>query len=52
METLNKAWEAASQEMYAASQGAEAGAQPDANAGESTASEGGDVSDVEYEEVK
>jgi molecular chaperone DnaK len=54
METLNKAWEAASQEMYAASQGAEAGAQPDANAGggESTAAEGGDVSDVEYEEVK
>jgi molecular chaperone DnaK len=52
METLNKAWEAASQEMYAASQGAEAGAQPDASAGESTASEGGDVSDVEYEEVK
>jgi molecular chaperone DnaK len=54
MEALNKAWEAASQEMYAASQGAEAGAQPDANAGdgESTASEGGDVSDVEYEEVK
>jgi molecular chaperone DnaK len=54
METLNKAWEAASQEMYAAAQGAEAGAQPDANAGggESTAAEGGDVSDVEYEEVK
>jgi molecular chaperone DnaK len=53
METLNKAWEAASQEMYAASQSAEAGAQPEANGGEeSTASAGGDVSDVEYEEVK
>lgn len=52
METLNKAWEAASQEMYAAAQGAEAGGQPNANAGESTASEGGNVSDVEYEEVK
>ncbi|MFT6217074.1 MAG: molecular chaperone DnaK [Roseivirga sp.] len=55
METLNKAWEAASQEMYAASQGAEAGAKANSNGAsgdEPTASEGGDVSDVEYEEVK
>ena len=55
METLNKAWEAASQEMYAASQGADAaGAQggADANTGASDDSKSGDVSDVEYEEVK
>uniref|UniRef100_UPI0040471CDC molecular chaperone DnaK n=1 Tax=Roseivirga sp. TaxID=1964215 RepID=UPI0040471CDC len=52
METLNKAWEAASQEMYAASQNADA--QGNANSGtqEPTAAAGGDVSDVEYEEVK
>ncbi|MFN3999637.1 molecular chaperone DnaK [Algoriphagus sp.] len=48
MENLNKAWEAASQEMYnAAGAGAQPG--PEANAGESTAGDG--VSDVDYEEV-
>ncbi|MFY0593452.1 molecular chaperone DnaK [Roseivirga sp.] len=60
MEALNKAWEAASQEMYAAQQAAEGGAagQPGSDAGaageDPTATEGGadDVSDVEYEEVK
>ncbi|WP_420385117.1 molecular chaperone DnaK [Roseivirga sp.] len=56
VEALNKAWEGAAQEMYAASQGDAAGAQPgaDANAGDASGSEGGsgDVSDVEYEEVK
>ncbi len=55
IETLNKAWEAASQEMYAAAQGAEGGAQPgpDAGAEAGGAEEGADdVSDVEYEEVK
>lgn len=56
VEALNKAWEGAAQEMYAASQGDAAGAQPgaDANAGEASGSEdgSGDVSDVEYEEVK
>ncbi len=51
---LNKAWEAASQEMYAASGGAQAG--PEAGAGASAGAEGQssddqDVSDVEYEEV-
>ncbi len=55
MEALNKAWEGAAQEMYQATQGDAAGAQPGADAGADTgASEGGadDVSDVEYEEVK
>lgn len=56
LETLNKAWEAASQEMYAAQQAAEGGAPgPDAGAGDAGAEEGSaadDVSDVEYEEVK
>lgn len=56
LEALNKAWEAASQEMYAAQQAAEggqpgpdAGADADAGAAEDSAD---DVSDVEYEEVK
>lgn len=56
MEALNTAWQAASQEMYAASQGADAGA----NTGAKTASDSGDgantedseVSDVEFEEVE
>jgi molecular chaperone DnaK len=49
MEGLNKAWEAASQEMYAASQGgAPAG---DAGQQQQTKSDS-DVADVEYEEVK
>ncbi len=56
VEALNKAWEGAAQEMYAASQGDAAGAQPgaDANAGDTSGSDNGsgDVSDVEYEEVK
>lgn len=56
VEALNKAWEGAAQEMYAASQGDAAGAQPgaDANAGAGAESNSGsgDVSDVEYEEVK
>lgn len=56
METLNKAWEGAAQEMYAATQGA--GAQggesqpgPDNADGSASSSEDGDVSDVEFEEV-
>ena len=51
MEGLNKAWEAASQEMYNA-QGA-GGAQPgpDANAGAGAGTTGDGVSDVDYEEV-
>ena len=57
MEGLNKAWEGAAQEMYAATQGDAAGAQPGPDAGAGTggaenAAGGDDVSDVEYEEVK
>ncbi|MDH5399573.1 MAG: molecular chaperone DnaK [Cyclobacteriaceae bacterium] len=50
MEELNAAWQGASQEMYAASQEAQGGAQagPESGAGEGSQS---DVSDVEYEEV-
>ncbi len=51
-EALNKAWEAASQEIYAATQAA-GGAQPGADqgaAGSSASTE--DVTDVNYEEVK
>jgi len=52
MAELNNAWQAASQEMYAAS-GA-AGAQPGAQPGGEAPSGGGtsDAQDVEYEEVK
>lgn len=58
LEGLNKAWEAASQEMYAATGGAQPGAEggpqaggpaPGADQGANTES---DVSDVEYEEVE
>jgi molecular chaperone DnaK len=50
MEGLNKAWEAASQEMYNAA-GAE-GTQPGADANAGGSAEAGDgVSDVDYEEV-
>ncbi|MFL0684668.1 MAG: molecular chaperone DnaK [Algoriphagus aquaeductus] len=48
MENLNKAWEAASTEMYNATQGAGTQAGPDAGAGSSA---GDGVSDVDYEEV-
>ena len=53
MEGLNKAWEGAAQEMYAATQSEATNAQtsPD-DAGEKAAGRGDDVSDVEYEEVK
>jgi molecular chaperone DnaK len=53
-EALNKAWEAASQEIYNATQVAGAQPGPDANAGgpDAGASNAGDgVSDVDYEEV-
>ena len=49
MANLNSAWEAASTEMYAASQGAGAGTGPEA--GESNNTTGDGVSDVDYEEV-
>ncbi len=52
MEALNKAWEGAAQEMYAASGGAQAGPDAGAAAGaEEGGSGGNDVSDVEFEEV-
>ncbi len=55
MEGMNKAWEGAAQEMYAATQGADAPggeAQPGPdNADGGSSSENGDVSDVEFEEV-
>ena len=49
MANLNSAWEAASTEMYAASQGDGASAGPEAGASNSTTGDG--VSDVDYEEV-
>jgi molecular chaperone DnaK len=54
LEALNKAWEGASQEMYAASQEAQAGGQPDADPNAAAAPEDAteDVSDVEFEEVE
>ena len=55
MEELNKAWEAASQEMYKATQDAQAAGAPegagDAGA-ESSDEKSEDVQDVDYEEVK
>lgn len=51
MEALNAAWQAASQDMYNATQNA----QPNADAGantESAGAEGNNVQDVDYEEVK
>ena len=58
-ETLNTAWQAASQDLYQASQeagGADAGPNPGATAegpagGQGDANKGDDVTDVEYEEV-
>jgi molecular chaperone DnaK len=51
MDGLNKAWEAASSEMYnsASAEGAQAGS--DGNAGSSDDATGDGVSDVDYEEV-
>jgi molecular chaperone DnaK len=49
MANLNKAWEAASTEMYNASQGS--GQQPGPDAGTGTSNAGDGVSDVDYEEV-
>ena len=55
MTTLNAAWQAASQEMYAGGS-AQPGAQPntgaDGNANAGSNSGAGDAQDVEYEEVK
>ena len=56
MEALNTAWQAASQEMYAATNqqgGGEASAQGHAGSEQGNASSGGDeVTDVDFEEVK
>ncbi len=54
IESLNKAWEAASQEMYAAQQEPQqGGAEPEAGNGpDANNNAGGDVEDVPYEEVK
>lgn len=53
MEGLNKAWEGAAQEMYAASQEGAPGPGPDASADADTGgSSSDDVSDVEFEEVE
>ncbi|HQQ98290.1 MAG TPA: molecular chaperone DnaK [Cyclobacteriaceae bacterium] len=55
---MNAAWQAASQEMYAASSaagaqpGADAGAGPQPGASAGSTGGGGDATDVEYEEVK
>jgi molecular chaperone DnaK len=49
MANLNKAWEAASQEMYNSTQGA--GAQPGSDSGAGASNAGDGVSDVDYEEV-
>ena len=58
METLNAAWQAASQDMYAASQEGAAGAEgapqdgPTADAGDATEGSDDAAEDVEYEEVE
>jgi len=49
---LQTAWNAASEDMYKASQEASANGQAGEDAGQSTANAGDDVTDVEYEEVK
>ena len=57
LEGMNKAWEGAAQEMYAASGGAQPGAEGGPQAGgpapgaDASAEGEADVSDVEYEEV-
>jgi len=54
MEEMNAVWQGASQEMYEATQGADAaaGADPNANAAGSGGAADADVSDVEFEEVE
>jgi molecular chaperone DnaK len=52
METLNTVWQAASQEMYNATQEAEGGAEGAGSAGDAgQATEDGEVTDVDFEEV-
>ncbi len=55
LEALNKAWEAASQDLYNAQQAEGGGADAEANGQESTSDSGAatdDVEDVDFEEVK
>ncbi len=56
IENLNNAWSAASQEMYAATQGApgaegQANGQPGGDSAQGAAADNGGVTDVDYEEV-
>ncbi len=51
METINEAWKAASEEMYAAEQGA-AGAETQEGQPEAADANGDNVEDVDFEEVK
>ena len=51
LEKLNAGWQAASQDMYAAQQGAEAGGEGQANAGPESKADS-EVTDVDFEEVK
>ncbi|MDH5413675.1 MAG: molecular chaperone DnaK [Flavobacteriaceae bacterium] len=53
MEKINEAWKVASEEMYKAQQESQAtGAEGPADAGDAGATEGDDVQDVDFEEVK
>ncbi len=53
VEALNKSWEAASQEMYKATQDQQANAGKEASSGDkSPKNENDDISDVDFEEVK
>jgi len=55
MEKINEAWKVASEEMYKAqqeAQGAGGNGQADAGGAQDSASEGDDVQDVDFEEVK
>ena len=53
MEKINEAWKVASEEMYKAQQESQAaGAEGPADAGDTGATEGDDVQDVDFEEVK
>ena len=58
LEALNKAWHAASEEMYKATQGAEGAQQPGfdqsaaGGAGPDVSSDEGEIKDAEFEEIK
>ena len=53
MEKINEAWKVASEEMYKAQQEAQANGSPGADASaQGEASDGDDVQDVDFEEVK